>query len=133
MARTTAAQFARQLRRLGATANANGRDVIATYHDVQVTARFASDIDGFDLAWRADAPADTAVIRSMAGVKRALGLPKQPIVIIAGTGRSNSRTHIVRTGWTYIAACGVGVDGRATEGAIGEVTCPKCRSIWRQR
>ena len=89
MARTTAAQFARQLRRLGATANANGRDVIATYHDVQVTARFASDLDGFDLAWRADAPADTAVIRSVAGVKRALGLPKQPIVIIAGTGRSN--------------------------------------------
>jgi hypothetical protein len=37
----------------------------------------------------------------MVGVKRALGLPKQPIVIITGTGRRNSRTHIVRAGFTY--------------------------------
>ncbi len=41
MARTTAAQFARQLRRLGATVTIrDGHDVIARYHDVEVTAQF---------------------------------------------------------------------------------------------
>lgn len=69
----------------------------------------------------------------MAGVKRALGLPKQPIVTITGSGRRNSRTHIVRAGFTYFAECGVGLDGRGAEGSISDVACPRCRSIWRQR
>src|SRR5438046_6661493 len=116
MARTTAAQFARRLRRLGATVTVrDGHDVIASYRGVEVTAQFSRDVDAFDVAWRCDVSANDAIaIRSMAGVRRALGLPKQPVVTLATTGRRNSRTHILRQGWF-------------------EVTCPRCRSIWRQR
>ncbi|SRR6266508_4612275 len=135
MAPTTACRFAQALRRLGATTTIrDGCDVIASYQGVQVTAHFHPDADAFDVAWRADVAPDAATaIPSMAGVKRALGLPKQPIVTITGTGRRNSRTHIVRAGFTYFAECGVGLDGRGAEGSISDVTCPRCRSIWRQR
>ena len=73
MARTTAAQFARQLRRLGATViTRDGYDVIASYRSVEVTAQFAPDIDAFDVARRTDTAADDAanLISSMAGVRR---------------------------------------------------------------
>jgi len=135
LARTTAAQFARQLRRLGATVTIrDGHDVIARYHDVQVTAQFYRDVDAFDVAWRCDvSPNDTTPIRSMAGVRRVLGLPTQPIILLGTTGRRTSRTHIPRQGWSTIAECGVGLVGPHTEGALRDVTCPRCRSIWRQR
>jgi hypothetical protein len=135
MTKTTAHQSARQLRRLGATTTVTGAgDVIASYRGVEVTAQFSDNAGGFALAWRSDTPPDdTPSIRSMAAVRRTLGLPKQPIVIIAGTGRRNSRAHILRPGWTHIAECGVGLDGRGTEGSPREVTCRKCVCIWRQR
>jgi hypothetical protein len=94
MAATTAAKFARQLRRLGATvAVRDGCDVIARYHDIEVTARFAPGVDAFDTAWRTGTPGtDTAPIPSMAGVRRALGLPKQPVLTL-WWHRAAQRTH----------------------------------------
>jgi hypothetical protein len=135
MAKTTAAQFARQLRRLGATVTVNaGYDIVAWYRGVEVTARFHRDIDAFDVAWRTDlSPGDATAIGSMASVRRVLGLPKQPIVIVGQTGRKNSRTHILRQGWFAIAECGVGLRGDRVEGSLRDVTCRRCRSIWRQR
>jgi hypothetical protein len=135
MARTTAAQFARRLRRLGATVTVrDGHDVIASYRGVEVTAQFSRDVDAFDVAWRCDvSPGDAIAIRSMAGVRRALNLPKQPVVTLGTTGQRNSRTHILRQGWSATAECGVGLRGPHTEGAPRDVTCPPCRSIWRQR
>lgn len=140
MARTTAAQFARQLRRLGATVTVrNGRDVVASYRGVEVTARFSRDVDAFDVARRtATATDDTAaddanLIRSMAGVRRVLNLPKQPVVTLGTTGRRNSRIHILAPGWASIAECGVSMPRPHREGTPREVTCPRCRSIWRQR
>ena len=135
MARITAAQFARRLRRLGATVSVRaGHHVVAGYRGVEVTAQFSRDIDAFDVAWRCDVPPDGAIaIRSMAGVRRVLGLPKQPVVTLGTTGRRNSRTHILRPGWSTIAECGVSVREPHTEGTAREVTCRRCRSIWRQR
>src|SRR5690606_10382191 len=134
MARTTAAQFARQLRRLGATVTVRDEhDVVARYKGVEVVARFSPDADAFDVAWRCNTPNEPAPIRSMAAVRRTLGLPKQPIVVIGQTGRRNSRTHILRQGWRSIAECGVFLPGPATEGSLRDVTCPRCRSIWRHR
>ncbi len=76
MARTTAAQFARRLRRLGATVTVqDSHDVIARHRGVEVTARFCHDIDTFNVAWRCDmSPTDAIPIHSMAGVRRVLGL-----------------------------------------------------------
>ncbi|MEJ3741781.1 hypothetical protein WEI85_00565 [Actinomycetes bacterium KLBMP 9797] len=135
MAKTTAQQFARQLRRLGATVEVrNGCDVVARYRGVEVTAHFHPDVNEFDSAWRSDsAQNDTPVIRSMAGVRRTLGLPKQPVVTIGRTGRRNSLAHIVPAGWASIAECGVGIHGQPAEGSIRDVTCRRCKSIWRQR
>jgi hypothetical protein len=134
MARTTAAQFARQLRRLGATVTIrDGRDVVASYRGVEVTARFARDVDAFDVARRTDTAADADLIRSMAGVRRVLNLPKQPVVTLGTTGRRNSRIHILRPGWFSIAECGVSIPRAHREGSPREVTCRRCRSIWRQR
>ena len=135
MARTTAAQFARQLRRLGAAVTVrDDREIVARYRDVEVTAQFSRDVDAFDVAWRCDvSPNDATPIRSMAGVRRVLGLPKQPVITLGTTGRRNSRVHILRQGWSTIAECGVGLRGPHTQGALREVTCPRCRSIWRQR
>ena len=69
----------------------------------------------------------------MAAVRRVLGLPKQPILTLGATGRRNSRTHILCPGWSTIAECGVSLRQPHTEGAPREVTCRRCRSIWRQR
>jgi Trk K+ transport system NAD-binding subunit len=142
MARTTANQFARQLRRLGATVTVRDghtddrevHDVVARHHEVEVTARFSGDVDAFTVAWRSDQPlVDTAPIRSMADVRRVLNLPKQPVVTLATTGRRNSRIHILRPGWWSIAECGVSLRCPHSQGAPRDVTCPRCRSIWRQR
>ncbi len=135
MARTTAAQFARRLRRLGATVTVqDSHDVIARHRGVEVTARFCHDIDTFNVAWRCDmSPTDAIPIHSMAGVRRVLGLPKQPVVTLGTTGRRNSHTHILRPGWSTIAECGVGLRGPHNQRAPRDVTCPRCRSIWRQR
>lgn len=134
MARTTAAQFARQLRRLGATVTMTDGHAIARYRGVEVTIRFHRDIDAFDVAWRSDVPAEAATaIGSMAGVRRALGLPKHPVVTLGRTGRRNSLIHILRPGWYSIAECGVGLRGDKVDGSPREVTCRRCRSIWRQR
>jgi hypothetical protein len=138
MARTTAAQFARQLRRLGATVTIrDGRDVVAAYRGIEVTAQFAHDVDAFDVARRTDPAAETAAdaspIRTMAGVRRVLGLPKQPVVTLGTTGRRNSRIHILRPGWHSIAECGVSMPREHRDGAPREATCPRCRSTWRQR
>lgn len=145
MARTTADQFARQLRRLGATVTVtvrdghpndddDARDVVARHHAVEVTARFAGHPDAFTVAWRTDQPpADAAPLRSMADVRRVLNLPKHPVVTLATTGRRNSRIHILRPGWMSIAECGVSLRCPHTQGAPRDVTCPRCRSIWRQR
>ena len=130
MAATTAVQFARQLRRLGATVTIrDGRDVLARYRDVEVTARFTHGVDAFDTAWRTGAPGtDAAQIHSMAGVRRALGLPKQPVLTLGGTGRRNSRIHILAPGWSTLAECGVSLRGPHNEGGVRDVTCRRCRS-----
>lgn len=144
MARTTAAQFARQLRRLGATVSIrDGRDVIARYRGVEVTSRFGRDVDAFDVARRSDTAADTVaadaasddatLIHSMAGVRRMLNLPKHPVVTLGTTGRRNSRIHILRPGWFSSAECGVSIPREHREGTPREATCRRCRSIWRQR
>jgi hypothetical protein len=135
MAATTAAQFARQLRHLGATITIrDGRDVIAQYGDGEVTARFARDPDAFDTAWRTGTSATGEdPIHSMAGVRRAVGLPQRPILTLGATGRRNSLTHILQQGWLVIAECGVSLRGEHTEGAPRDVNCRRCRSIWRQR
>jgi hypothetical protein len=136
MAATTTAQFARQLRRLGATVAVRyGHEVTAGYGGVEVTSRFRPDVDVFDVAYRTDDPAaqQAEPIRSMAAVRRVLGLPKQPILTLGTTGRRNSRTHILCPGWSTIAECGVSLRQPHTEGAPREVTCRRCRSIWRQR
>lgn len=147
MARTTAAQFARQLRRLGATVTIRdcrvSSDVIASYRGVEVISRFGRDVDAFDVARRTDTAADTAaadaasddanLIRSMAGVRRMLNLPKHPVVTLGTTGRRNSRIHILRPGWFSSAECGVSIPRDHREGTPREATCPRCRSIWRQR
>ena len=151
MARTTAAQFARQLRRLGATVTIrDGRDssdVVARYGGVEVTSRFGRDVDAFDVARRTDTAADIAaadaasdaasddanLIRSMAGVRRMLNLPKHPVVTLGTTGRRNSRIHILRPGWFSSADCGVSLPRDHREGTPREATCRRCRSIWRQR
>src|SRR6266568_631177 len=53
MAATTTAQFARQLRRLGATvAVRDGHEVTAGYRGVEVTSHFRPDVDVFDVACR---------------------------------------------------------------------------------
>jgi hypothetical protein len=99
-----------------------------------VTARFAPSVDAFDTAWRTGTPGtDPAPIHSMAGVRRALGLPKQPVLTLGGTGRRNSNIHILRPGWLSIAECGVILREPHTEGGVRDVTCRRCRSIWRQR
>jgi hypothetical protein len=144
MARTTAAQFARQLRRLGATVSIrDGRDVIARYRGIEVTSRFGRDVDAFDVARRTDTATDTVaadaasddatLIRSMAGVRRMLNLPKHPVVTLGTTGRRNSRIHILRPGWFSSAECGVSIPREHREGTPREATCRRCRSIWRQR
>ena len=155
MARTTAAQFARQLRRLGATVTIrDGRDssdVVASYGGVEVASRFGRDVDAFDVARRtdtaadiaadiaaADAASDTAsddanLICSMAGVRRMLNLPKHPVVTLGTTGRRNSRIHILRPGWFSSAECGVSIPRDHRDGTPREATCRRCRSIWRQR
>jgi hypothetical protein len=140
MAATTAAQFARQLRRLGATVTLpDGRTVTAHYRRVEVTSRFRPDTDAFDVAYRTDdgrgvpAAVGAEPIRSMAAVRRVLGLPKQPVLTLGTTGRRNSRVHILCPGWLTIAECGVSLRWPHTEGTPREVTCRRCRSIWRQR
>ncbi|GAA0911544.1 hypothetical protein [Virgisporangium aurantiacum] len=151
MARTTAAQFARQLRRLGATVTIrDGRDssdVVASFRGVEVTARFGRDVDAFDVArrtdttpdtaagtWAADAASDDAdLIRSMAGVRRMLNLPRHPVVTLGTTGRRDSRIHILRPGWFSSAECGVSIPREHREGTPREATCRRCRSLWRQR
>jgi hypothetical protein len=155
MARTTAAQFARQLRRLGATVTIrdgrDGSDVVARFRGVEVTSRFGRDVDAFDVARRTDTTADTGAdtgadtvaadavsddanpIRSMAGVRRTLDLPKHPVVTLGSTGRRNSRVHILRPGWFSSADCGVSIPREHREGTPREATCRRCRSIWRQR
>jgi hypothetical protein len=140
MAATTAAQFARQLRRLGATVTLpDGRTVTARYRGVEVTSRFRPDTDAFDVAHRTDDGCGVQddlgaePIRSMAAVRRVLALPKQPVLTLGTTGRRNSRIHILRPGWLTIAECGVSLRRPHTDGPPREVTCRRCRSIWRQR
>lgn len=144
MARTTAAQFARKLRRLGATVTiregSDGRDVVAAYRGIEVTARFTGDVDAFDVARRTDIAAatggdtaDAGGIRTMAGVRRVLNLPPHPVVTLGTTGRRNSRTHILAPGWSSIAECGVSMPREHRDGAPREATCQRCRSLWRQR
>nr|WP_030500966.1 hypothetical protein [Micromonospora purpureochromogenes] len=135
MAATTTAQFARQLRRLGATVTiTDGRHVVARHRGVEVTARFHREIDAFDVAWRSDASyGAVAEIRSMAGVRRALGLPKQPVITLGQTGRRNWRVHILRPGWFSIAECGGSLRTGRADGLPPDVTCPRCRPIGRQR
>src|SRR5689334_11648681 len=91
---TTAAQFARQLRRLGAaTTVREGTMVTATYRGIEVTSHFRADTGAFRDAYRSDgAGEDAEPIRSMAAVRRVLRLPKQPILTLGTTGRRNSRT-----------------------------------------
>ena len=62
MAGTTAAQFARQLRRLGAAVTVrDDREIVARYRDVEVTAQFYRDVDAFDVAWRCDVSPNEAL------------------------------------------------------------------------
>jgi hypothetical protein len=97
MARTTAAQFARQLRRLGATVTMTDGHATARYQGVEVTIRFHRDIDTFDVAWRCDVPPEAATtIDSMAGVRRTLGLPTHPVVTLGRTGRDVCLTKCTR-------------------------------------
>ena len=132
---TTAAQFARQLRRLGAAATVReGTMVTATYRGIEVTSHFRADTGAFRDAYRSDgAGEDAEPIGSMAAVRRVLRLPKQPILTLGTTGRRNSRTHILCRDWKTIAECGVSLSMPHTEGWLREVTCGRCRSIWRQR
>lgn len=133
MARTTTGQFARRLRRLGATITIrDDHEFIAHHDDVTVTVRFDRIHHAFDTAWRGDA-GDGVPIRSMAGVRRALGLPPQPILTLGTTGRRNSRIHILAQGWRFLAECGVMLGGDHASGGMAEVTCPRCRSVWRHR
>jgi hypothetical protein len=135
MAATTAAQFARRLRQLGAAVTMPDRHTVtATYRGVKVTSRFRPDTDVFDIAHRCDGNTPQAQpIGSMAAVRRVLGLPAQPVLTLGTTGRRNSRTHILCPGWSTLAECGVSLREPHTEGALREVTCPRCRSLWRQR
>jgi hypothetical protein len=144
MARTTAARFARKLRRLGATVTIregrDGRDVVAAHRGIEVTAHFTRDVDAFDVARRSDTTAptdgdtdDTGAIRTMAGVHRVLNLPPHPVVTLGTTGRRNSRIHILAPGWSSIAECGVSMPRDHRDGVPREATCPRCRSLWRQR
>ena len=107
---------------------------IARYRNVEVTVRVHRDGDSFDVAWRTDVPSEAGTaIGSMAGVRRALGLPTHPVVTLGRTGRRTSRVHILRPGWYATADCGVGLCGDPVEGSPREVTCRRCRAIWRQR
>jgi hypothetical protein len=135
MAATTAAQFARQLRRLGADVTVrDGHTVTARYRGVEVTSHFRPDTDAFDVARRSDGGAEQAEpIRSMAAVRRVLDLPRQPILTLGTTGRRNSRVHILCPGWATIAECGVSLRRPHTQGGLREVTRGRCRAIWRQR
>ena len=111
--------------------------MVASYRGIEVTARFARDADAFDVAQRTDtadaSSVDANLIRTMAGVRRVLNLPKHPVVTLGTTGRRNSRIHILRSGWLSIAECGVSILGENREGAPREATCRRCRSTWRQR
>jgi hypothetical protein len=122
MARTTPRQFARRLRQLGATITIrNDHEFIARHRGVAVAVHFDRDHHTFETAWCCDPPSSSP-IRSMTGVRRALGLPAQPILTLGTTGRRNSRTHIVAQGWLVHAEWGVSLLGAHAEGGLREVT-----------